>query len=109
MLWKSLGFIFVRRDGLGDDVDLHPGERLGGIDKPFHLLRLLVLRERRRLEFASIHFRASSIPANAVPVPSAMATTLVEMSSFTCLEVVFIIFLRFRSSRLLSVFSLRLA
>ena len=31
---------------------------------------------------ASTHFRASSIPANAVPVPSAMATTLVEIEQF---------------------------
>ena len=75
-LRERLGFIFVRRDGLGDDVDLHPGERLGGIDEPFHLLHLLVLRERRRLEFLIDPFPGLVHSGKRRAGPSAMATTL---------------------------------
>ncbi len=51
-LGEGLRLVFVRRDRLGDDVDLHAGEGLRGVDEPLHLLELLVLRERRGLELA---------------------------------------------------------
>ena len=50
-LGQRLRLVFVGRDGLGDDVDLHALEGLGGLGEPLQLLLLLVLRQRRGLEF----------------------------------------------------------
>ncbi len=47
---QDLGFIFMRGDGLGHDLDIHPLEGLGGLDEPFHLLHLLGFAQGRGLE-----------------------------------------------------------
>jgi hypothetical protein len=76
-LGQRLRFVFMRGDRLRDDLDLHAGEGLRGIDEPLHLLLLLLLGERRgsgtRL---SIHFRAPpSGPAKAGPAASVSANS----------------------------------
>ena len=45
-LGQRLGFVFVRRNGLRQHVDLHALEWFGGVDEPFHLLQLLLFRQR---------------------------------------------------------------
>ncbi len=50
-LGQDLGFVLVRRNGFGQDVDLHAPERFGGLDEPLHLLQLVLFREGRGLEF----------------------------------------------------------
>ena len=82
-LASVLRLVFMGRDRLGDDVDLHAGEGLRRVHEPFHLLQLLVLGERRGLEFA-VDPAAGLLHAGegGAVLPSAMATTLVETKSF---------------------------
>ena len=47
---QCFGFVFMGRNGFREHVDFHARERFGGVDKPFHLLHLIRLRKRRRLE-----------------------------------------------------------
>ena len=47
---ENLGLIFVGRNGLRDDLDIHPLKGLGGVDEPFHLLHLLGFCQSRRLK-----------------------------------------------------------
>ena len=46
---STFDFVFVRGDGFGDDLDVHAGERLGGIDEPLHFGFLLGAVERRQV------------------------------------------------------------
>jgi hypothetical protein len=49
-LGEDRRLIGVGGNAFGEDVDLHAGEWLRGIDEPLHLLQLLLPREDRGLE-----------------------------------------------------------
>ena len=46
---QHLRLVFVRRDGFRDDLDVHAGEGLRGIDEPLHLGFLGGAVERRHV------------------------------------------------------------
>jgi hypothetical protein len=48
-LGQRFGFIFVGGDRFRDDLDVHAGKRLGGIDEPLHLGFLRRPVERRHV------------------------------------------------------------
>ena len=91
-LGQHLGLVLVRGDGLGDDVDLHALEGLRGLDEPLHLLHLLVLGQRRRLELVvdPLLRRASSAYAGDGDRPRtsamAMALAVVDRQTLTVMH-----------------------
>ena len=50
-LGQNLGFIGMRRDAFGQDVDFHARVRLCSFDEPLHFGHLFVFRQGRWLEF----------------------------------------------------------
>jgi hypothetical protein len=77
---QHLGFVFVGRDGFGDDLDLHARQGLGGIDEPLHF-GFLAARSSVDMSpiSASRNALAASMSAGGAPAISASAIAVVGL------------------------------
>ena len=62
-LGQHLRFVVMGRDGFGDDLDLHAGEWLRGIDEPLHLGFLRGAVERRQVADLGVEERLGFVHA----------------------------------------------